>query len=112
MIEIVSLQILPSDLMNDESVQQLYVEYTFLSYRGHLLETPQSLPKPLSTEDVLQFNYRKEFKLDLKKDIKQLKILRSMLEYNSPLPLRFLLISEPTEFDLENDEDAECEEVG
>lgn len=98
--------------MKNNSIKQLYVEYTFLSLKGHLLETPHSLPKPNCSADALDFNYRKAFDLNFQKYDKQMKILKAMLEKNTPLPLRFLLISEPTESDLESDEESECEEIG
>lgn len=107
------MELIPNtDVMNDASIKQLYIEYAFLSIKGHLMETPQSLPKPINPADILKYNYRKTFDLNLKKCDKQMKILSAMLERNSPLPLRFLLISEPTESDFESDEESECEEIG
>lgn len=58
------------------------------------------------------FNFRKQFELQSKKHDKQLKMLRAMLEDESQELLRFLVVSEPTESDIENDEFVECEEIG
>lgn len=45
--------------MNDPNVQRLYVAYSFLSYSGAELETPNSLPKPEHYLDKCYFNFEK-----------------------------------------------------
>lgn len=45
--------------MNNPNVQRLYVAYSFLSYSGADLETPNSLPKPEHYLDKCYFNFEK-----------------------------------------------------
>lgn len=84
----------------------MYVEYSFLGYKGHLLETPQSLFKPKSANEIMYFRFHKKFELKSDENEKQLKMLKEMLAKNSKKTLRFLIISEPI------DEKDECDEVG
>ena len=45
-------------LLIDESIQQLFVEYKFLSYDAAELETPFSLPKK-SAGHTMSYNFKK-----------------------------------------------------
>lgn len=47
------------DAMNNPRVQRIYVAYSFLSYSGAELETPNSLPKPEHYMDKCYFNFEK-----------------------------------------------------
>ncbi|XP_026319750.1 uncharacterized protein LOC113230166 isoform X3 [Hyposmocoma kahamanoa] len=49
------------EAMNNPHVQRLYVAYSFLSYSGAELETPNSLPKPEHYMDKCYFNFEKKF---------------------------------------------------
>ena len=112
-IEIISLEIFSnSEVAIDNSVKQIYVEYTFLGYFGHLFETPQSVRK--TSNSLMNYNFRKDFELEKSTHEKQLKLLREMLEDNTKTPLRLLVVSEPTTSDLEDDTEElmECEEIG
>ncbi|CAO1319480.1 unnamed protein product [Diamesa hyperborea] len=106
-IEIVSLQLTANtNFICDDSIQKLYVEYSFLGYKGHLLETPQSLFKPKKENELMYYRFHKKFELKSDENEKQLKLLKAMLEKNTKKHLRFLIVSEPI------DENDECEEVG
>lgn len=106
-IEIVSLQLIANtNFICDDSIKKLYVEYSFLGYKGHLLETPQSLLKPKKENELMYYRFHKKFELKSDENEKQLKMLKAMLEKNTKKHLRFLIVSEPI------DENDECEEVG
>jgi hypothetical protein len=107
-IEIVNLVVSEnSSLLTNENAQFLYIEYTFLNYKGHLMET-QSLPNPRKSGVAIFYHFDNTFELQPAEDKKQFKMLKSMLEKNSKLPLKFMIISEP----LENQEEGDCEEIG
>lgn len=93
--------------LTDPKLTQLYIEYTFLDYKGHLLETPQSLPMPRSADEELPFNFRQSFKIDLRTQ-KQIALIKDMLKPDTETPIRFLVINEP----LGEEETSECAEVG
>lgn len=92
----------------DPNLTQLYIEYTFLDYKGHLLETPQSLPMPRSADVELAFNFRQSFKINFKTQKRQIALIRDMLKPNTETPIRFLIINEP----ILEEETSECAEVG
>jgi len=85
----------------------LYVEYSFLDYKGYLLETPQAMPVPVFPMDPIYYHFRQRFELKNEHE-KQLQILKSMLVKDSKVPLRFLIVNEPLQKRTESD----CEEVG
>lgn len=99
-------------MATDCSVKQLYVEYTFLGFFGHLYETPESVNKSINS--LMIFNFRKDFELEKSTHGKQLKMLMEMLKDGTKHPLRLVVVSEPTSSDLENDNEElfECEEIG
>jgi hypothetical protein len=91
-------------------LKYLYIEYQFLGYMGHLLET-QSLQQPNKPNDPTYYRYSQIFDIKPDSDQKMMKILKSMVEKNSSNPLKFLVVSEPIERDgVKNDE--ECVELG
>lgn len=107
-IEIINIVLCEnSSLLTNENANFLYIEYSFLNFKGHLLET-QSLPKPKKSEESVYYHFQNSFEIRPSEDKKQFKMLKSMLEKNSKLPIKFMIVSEP----LENEEDEECEEVG
>lgn len=81
--------------MTDNSVQQVYVEYSFLNKSGPEMETPLSLRKPTNPDDILRFNFTKSFSIDLEKDYEDCKILANMIRNEESI--RFVFISEPLE---------------
>jgi hypothetical protein len=118
-IEVISLEATTS-LNNDDEDKLLFVEYSFLDYKGHLLET-QSLPAPKKPNDLTIYRHVQKFILDTSKHSKQIKILSSMLSNNSNTePIKFYVVSESVENDFNEDDDdddlnnkqKECEEVG
>lgn len=109
-IEIISLELAPnSSLLNNEEARFLYVEYSFLGYKGHLLET-QSLLLPRKASESIFYRFRQRFEIRSDENEKQINMLLSMIKKNSKYPIKFFVVSEPISFD-ENDDD-ECEEIG
>lgn len=107
-IEIINLVICEnSTLLEDKNAKFLYIEYTFLNYKGHLMET-QTLPKPSKAGEAVFYHFDNTFEIRPSEDKKQFKMLKSMLEKNSKVPIKFLIVSEP----LDNPEEKECEEIG
>lgn len=112
-IEIISLQISDQDVLSNPEIKQLYIEYSFLGSKGHLLETPISLPKPENGKEKLNYNFRKTFEFDTIKDSgKQIADFIDMLREDSKTKIRFLIINEPKQFDGIKDSTLECKEVG
>lgn len=107
-IEIINLAFCEdSSLLANEKFKYLYVEYSFMLYKGHLLET-QALPKPQKSNESIFYHFNNTFEIRPAEDKKRFKFLKSMLEKNSKSPLKFFIVSEP----LEDQDDGECEEVG
>lgn len=48
-----------SPVMENDQIQQLFVEYKFLGLPPQELETPFSLPKPKNSHQSLTFNFSK-----------------------------------------------------
>lgn len=86
----------------------LYVEYTFLGYKGHLLET-QSLPQPRKENGIIYFHYNQKFEVEPEENPKHLEMLKSLIAQNSKEQIKFLIVSEPL---ADNNTEAECEEIG
>lgn len=89
------------------------MEYSFLDYQGHLLET-QALPVPTKSNDTTFYRHVQKFTLDTTKHSKQIKILNSMLSRSSNIvePIKFYVVSESVEINEGEYEQKECEEVG
>jgi hypothetical protein len=103
-------------VFQNDKIKKIYVEYTFLGYAGHLLETPQSLQKPKNSRDLLVYNFRNTFDIDTGIETEpnyKASILLGMLVPDSKYLLKFTVISEPFEEDLiDNNDTAECMEFG
>jgi hypothetical protein len=106
-IEIIKLDLCESSPLSSTN-RFLYVEYSFLDYKGYLLET-QSLPLPKKRGDSMFYGYKRQFQINPTSEEEKYKSLQKMLEKKSKCPLKFLIISEPME--KENDYQGECEEV-
>jgi hypothetical protein len=108
-----SLELVPeSTWLIDDTIENLYIEYTFLEYKGHLLETPQSMMKPSRPGETVFYRFRRKFELRPDEHEKQLKILKSMLTKDTNLPLRFLIVNEPIDINGTDESDGDCQEVG
>ncbi|XP_053402324.1 protein fantom-like isoform X7 [Mercenaria mercenaria] len=104
-----------ADVMNNQDIRQLFVEYKFLGIDPQETETPFSLPKPKPYHNI-QFNFSKTFHVDFENNYQRRQYLASMLlpsdpddgSYGDHNLIRFTLVSEPPEDDQEGD----CEDVG
>ncbi|KAH0539709.1 hypothetical protein KQX54_007455 [Cotesia glomerata] len=94
-------------LLKNPDIRQLYIEFSFLGYRGSELET-KSVPKPRTYHEEMYFNYKKKFKLDEKENPQQWKKLRAMLTGAEDPNIQFKIVSEP----LEGEHEKDCVEVG
>lgn len=132
-IRIECLTLLPEcPLLDDPKIHQLYVEFSFLGYRGAELETI-SVPKPAANTKAY-FNYmrsephifipvetpwillishftrfRSEFEFDEEEHSTQRNIMRKILTETESPTIVFILVSEPLAEEMET---KDCEEVG
>lgn len=102
--------VLNSNLLN-KTGKYLYVEYTFLGYKGHLLET-RSLHQPKRPNEPIFYRYSQKFEIKPEENQKQMKILKSMIAKNSKNSIKFLVVSEPIEGSDGQKIEDECEEIG
>ncbi|XP_035115953.2 X-linked retinitis pigmentosa GTPase regulator-interacting protein 1 isoform X4 [Callithrix jacchus] len=108
-IEIVSLTFYPeAEVMSDENVKQVYVEYKFYDLPLSETETPVSLRKPRAGEEI-HFHFSKVIDLDPQEQQGRRQFLFDMLNEQDPEQghLKFTVVSDPLD-----EEDKECEEVG
>ncbi|XP_071824363.1 protein fantom-like isoform X2 [Apostichopus japonicus] len=103
------LSLEPGPIIDNETIQRLYVEYRFLGVPAEETETPYSLPKPTPYNHIA-FNFRRVFHIDTEKHKLQRDYLASFLMPEDPNDgkLRFTVVSEPPE----DRQDLECEDVG
>ncbi|XP_070489826.1 flagellar attachment zone protein 1-like [Chironomus tepperi] len=107
-IEIIKLELCEnSALLDDDDANFLYVEYTFMNYKGYLLET-QSLPKPKKSGDSIIYNMTRKF--DINPQDKDFKHFKAMVDKKSNSPIKFLIVSEP--IDAKEEDGGDCDEVG
>ncbi|KAL6256070.1 hypothetical protein P5V15_013306 [Pogonomyrmex californicus] len=108
-IEIVSMQLLAdSNIMQDDEIQLLYVEYSFLDNRGEDMETV-SVMKPKTANQEMVYNYKKKFWVnETTHPIQREKLCAMLAEVTSP-NINFTVISEPLP---QEREIKDCEEVG
>nr|KAF7421412.1 hypothetical protein H0235_009248 [Vespula pensylvanica] len=94
--------------MLDDDVHLLYVEYSFLGYRGADMET-ESIPKPKTYTEPLIYNFRKVFSIDEEYHSIERNTLRAMLHESINPNIKFILVSEPlpAETDVKD-----CVEIG
>ncbi|XP_039101187.1 X-linked retinitis pigmentosa GTPase regulator-interacting protein 1 isoform X3 [Hyaena hyaena] len=108
-IEIVSLAFYPeAEVMCDENVKQVYVEYKFYDLPLSETETPVSLRKPRVGEEI-HFHFSKEIDLDPLEQKGRRQFLFAMLTGQDPEQghLKFTVVSDPMD-----EEKKECQEVG
>ncbi|CAO2590410.1 X-linked retinitis pigmentosa GTPase regulator-interacting protein 1, partial [Lemmus lemmus] len=108
-IEIVSLAFCPeAEVMSDEDIQLLYVEYEFYDLPLAETETPVSLRKPRAGEEI-HFHYSKVIDLDPVEQQGRRQFLFAMLRAQDPEEgrLKFTVVSDPLD-----EENEECQDVG
>ncbi|XP_060031343.1 LOW QUALITY PROTEIN: X-linked retinitis pigmentosa GTPase regulator-interacting protein 1 [Erinaceus europaeus] len=108
-IEIVSLAFYPeAEVMSDENVEQVYVEYKFYDLPLSQTETPISLRKPRAGEEI-HFHFSKVIDLDPVEQRGRRQFLFTMLTRQDPEQgcLKFTVVSDPVD-----EEKKECQEVG
>ncbi|XP_055989902.1 X-linked retinitis pigmentosa GTPase regulator-interacting protein 1 [Sorex fumeus] len=108
-IEIISLAFYPeAEVMSDETIKQVYVEYKFYDLPLSETETPVSLRKPRPGE-VIHFHFSKVIDLNPLKHQGRRQFLFTMLNGQKPgqRHFKFTVVSEPMD-----EEQNECQEVG
>ncbi|XP_045143615.1 X-linked retinitis pigmentosa GTPase regulator-interacting protein 1 isoform X3 [Echinops telfairi] len=108
-IEIISLAFYPeAEVMSNESIKQVYVEYRFFDLPLSETETPVSLRKPRAGEEI-HFHFSKVIDLDPLEQQGRRHFLFTMLNGEDPEQghLKFIVVSDP-----EDAENEECQEVG
>ncbi|KAL7050426.1 hypothetical protein ACKWTF_004077 [Chironomus riparius] len=109
-IEIIKLELCEnSALLDDNNANFLYVEYSFMNYKGYLLET-QSLPKPKKSRDSTAYNMIRKF--DINAQNKDFKHFKAMVDKKTNTPIKFLIVSEPIDAEDDDDDGGNCDEVG
>ncbi|XP_069910026.1 X-linked retinitis pigmentosa GTPase regulator-interacting protein 1 isoform X7 [Oryctolagus cuniculus] len=107
-IEIVSLAFNEeAEVMFDENIKQVYVEYRFCDLPWSETETPISLRKPRAGEEI-HFHFSKVIDLDPLEQQGRRQFLFTMLTGQDPEEghLKFTVVSDPI------DQERECQEVG
>ncbi|XP_045440204.1 X-linked retinitis pigmentosa GTPase regulator-interacting protein 1 isoform X2 [Pipistrellus kuhlii] len=107
-IEIVSLAFhSEAEVMSDENIKQVYVEYKFYDLPLSETETPVSLRKPRAGEEI-HFHFSKVIDLDRLEQKGRRQFLFDLLNGQGPEQgcLKFTVVSDPM------DEENECQEVG
>uniref|UniRef100_G1PAA2 X-linked retinitis pigmentosa GTPase regulator-interacting protein 1 n=1 Tax=Myotis lucifugus TaxID=59463 RepID=G1PAA2_MYOLU len=108
-IEIVSLAFYSeAEVMSDENIKQVYVEYKFHDLPLSETETPVSLRKPRAGEEI-HFHFSKVIDLDRLEQKGRRQFLFDMLNGQGPEQgrLKFTVVSDPMD-----EEKNECQEVG
>ncbi|XP_052541675.1 protein fantom isoform X3 [Tympanuchus pallidicinctus] len=106
-IEIISFCLFESRIVEDETIQQLFVECRFYNFTAH--ETPMSLPKPPSGHRV-HYNYSSVIHVDEANNRARREYLKSILQKPDLKTdsLLFTVVSDPPE----DKQDLECEDIG
>ncbi|XP_036145274.1 intracellular protein transport protein USO1 isoform X5 [Monomorium pharaonis] len=108
-IEIVSMQLLnESCIMQDDEIQLLYIEYSFLGNFGEDMETV-SVEKSKTSDQEMVYNYKKKFWINKATHPIQRDNLRAMLAETTSPNITFTIMSEPLP---EEREVKDCKEVG
>ncbi|XP_046823536.1 uncharacterized protein LOC124426194 [Vespa crabro] len=97
-----------SSVMLDTEVHLLYLEYSFLGYRGADMET-ESVMKPKTAEEPLIYNFKKIFPIDEEHHSIERNTLRAMLNESINPNIKFILVSEPLP---EETDIKDCMEIG
>ncbi|XP_063169266.1 protein fantom isoform X2 [Candoia aspera] len=106
-IEIVSLSLTDSQILIDNTIQRLFVESKFSSFKT--TETPVALPKPRSGQWVF-YNYSHVIHVDQPKHKGRWDYLEAVVHGSEPRhgSIRFTVVSDPPE----DQQDLECEDIG
>lgn len=92
-ITVQHLELLPiSQVMLDESIKLIYIEYSFLTHTGLELET-KSLPK--TAEGIIVYNFVKRFEIGIHKDNIDTQVLAEHIKANQSI--KFTAVHEPIE---------------
>ncbi|XP_021507999.1 X-linked retinitis pigmentosa GTPase regulator-interacting protein 1 isoform X2 [Meriones unguiculatus] len=108
-IEIISLAFCPeAEVLSDENIQQVYVEFQFYDLPLSETETPMSLRKPRAGEEI-HFHFSKVIDLDPVKQRGRRQFLFAMLNAQDPEEgrLKMTVVSDPGD-----EEKKECQDVG
>ncbi|KAM5191628.1 X-linked retinitis pigmentosa GTPase regulator-interacting protein 1 [Mantella aurantiaca] len=110
-VEIASLTLDPcSEVVADESVERVFVEFQFAGVPAEETETPLSLRKPSQGEEIY-YHFSKVIHLDGKEHADRRHFLYMLLEGSDTMGerirLKFTVVSDPV-----NEEDDECRDVG
>ncbi|PIK44491.1 hypothetical protein BSL78_18663 [Apostichopus japonicus] len=115
------LSLEPGPIIDNETIQRLYVEYRFLGVAAEETETPYSLPKPAPYNHIA-FNFRRVFHIDTEKHKLQRDYLASFLMPEDPndgncrsddgKSISFTVTIYGRERTPEDRQDLECEDVG
>ncbi|XP_035730778.1 uncharacterized protein LOC118445425 [Vespa mandarinia] len=97
-----------SSVMLDNEVHLLYLEYSFLGYRGADMET-ESIMKPKTAKEPLIYNFKKIFPIDEEYHSIERNTLRAMLNESINPNIKFILVSEPLP---EETDIKDCVEIG
>ncbi|KAM6430242.1 protein fantom isoform 2-T2 [Liasis olivaceus] len=106
-IEIVSLSLTDSQILMDSTIQRLFVESKFSSFKT--TETPVALPKPKSGQRVY-YNYSHVIHVDQLMHKGRWDYLKAVVGGSEPKhgSIRFTVVSDPPE----DQQDLECEDIG
>ncbi|XP_001234248.4 protein fantom isoform X1 [Gallus gallus] len=106
-IEIISLGLTESRIVEDNTIQQLFVECRLYNFIAE--ETPVSLPKPPCGQRV-HYNYSNVIHVDKANNRARREYLKSILQKPSLRTdrLLFTVVSDPPE----DEQDLECEDIG
>lgn len=116
-IEIIKFELSESSsLLENENANFLYIEYSFLNYKGHLLET-QSLPKPKKSGVSTVYKLSTKFEINPAEHEEEFDLLKKTIEKKSKNPIKFLIVSEPINAVKDSSNttstlQTECEDVG
>ncbi|XP_040184669.1 protein fantom isoform X2 [Rana temporaria] len=106
-IEIMSLSLDDSEVVQNESIKKLFVEYKLGNLPAE--ETPMSLPKPRNGQ-LIHYNYSNVVHLDKANNQSKRDSIRTLLEDPDPSSgsIKFTVVSDPPE----DEQDLECDDIG
>lgn len=105
-IEIENFSLNPSsDAIKRDDIRQLFVSMNLLDMDAGELESPYPKPKPTKPNQVVTFNFRKEFHIDSEHNMNNRRQLARALVNEKDAIITFAVVSEP------DDEESECEDI-